>query len=77
MKQSPHKFLQTITVLNVIHMGWKMKKISDTEINHVSQTESMDRNSVTLFNKIELLPIFKKITPTRKFFCKELIYPIS
>jgi len=77
MKKSPHKFLQTITVLNVIQLGWKMKKISDTEINYVSQTENMDRNSATLFNIIELLQIFTKITPTQKSFCKELIHPIS
>jgi len=25
-----------ITVMNVIHMGWKMKKISDTELIQVS-----------------------------------------
>jgi hypothetical protein len=45
MKQSPNKFLQTITVLNVIHMGWKMKKISDTDF-HPSKANQKERPEI-------------------------------
>jgi hypothetical protein len=51
---------------------WDGKRRKSLILNfiQVSQSESKDRNSVTLLNKIQLSPIFIKITPTWKFFVK-------